>query len=246
MTEADIGVGDVFVIAGQSNAMGTAENLQTYSHASLRAGVFTKARMWVEAADGIDYVANPRFSVQSNGSYGLTHGTTWMKMLTAALSALGVPVGLVPCARDGTAISSWARNESDHDDPTTLYGAMIRQARDAGGVKAVLWWQGESDAIAGRTKAQYKADLQALGDAIYEDLGVPLIACKFLNCSGLDAGAQAAIHDAIGEAWGTHHILAGPDLSDLASDDGYHAITDGKIATCASRWWAAIEAALYA
>lgn len=244
-TTAYVGFGDVFVVAGQSNSVGQGTSNQTYSHATLKAGTFTKAGVWAEAADPIETVGGAaRYGIQDStgGGYG---GSVWIKMLTDALAGAGRPIGLVPCGFNGSVIADWARNEADHDDTTTLYGAMVKQATDAGGVKAVLWWQGESDAIAATAKATYKTALQALGDKVFEDLGVPLIACRFLDCSGINAANQTAICDGISECWGANHILAGPDLHDIVSDDTAHATSNTNLATCASRWWTAIATALY-
>lgn len=246
-----VGVGDVFCVAGQSNATGQpGADIQAYSHDTLKAGAFYKDYAWRHLTDPL---GRGPFTDAAAAEYtDSTGGTVWPVIATAIMANQGVPVGYVPCAKGGTMISEWAPG-ADHRDRTTLYGQMIYRCEQVGGVKAVLWWQGESDSIDGRTtKAQYKTALQAFGDAVYADLGCPVIACTFLLCSTAFPGStgtleqQAAICDAIRECWGTHHILAGPDLHDIPADDPFHAIYTATIATCAARWWTAIQAALYA
>jgi len=43
---ANVGIGDIFVVAGQSNAEGRATNSQSYSHATLKASVYTSSDKW--------------------------------------------------------------------------------------------------------------------------------------------------------------------------------------------------------
>ncbi len=238
----NVGIGDNFIIAGQSNAMGCATNHQTYSHPTLKACMYTKAGAWAEAADPLDGPpgTSEYIALENNCNFG----SVWLPMATHAMASLGVPVGLVPCARDALKISFWERNESNHFNTESLFGPMANRARRTG-AKAMLWWQGESDGLFDTTQSDYRDRLRLHGDHVFEDLGIPVIACKFLDCSGLTTLQKTTIWDAIEEAWGTHHILPGPDLSDIPSDDPYHAKNDDTIAECASRWWDAIEAALY-
>lgn len=80
-------------------------------------------------------------------------------------------VGLVPCAVGGTAISEWARGEH-------LYENMLKRAKAAvessgGEIKALLWYQGESDTCAERDADAYKARMEKLICDVREDLQVP-------------------------------------------------------------------------
>lgn len=244
-TAANVGIGDVFGVAGQSNAMGAATNSQVYSHATLKAAIFKKNYTWGECLDPIDG-GTCTDAVEDNS--GVATGSIWPLIATSHMASQGVPCAFVPCARDATAIASWAPG-ADHQDRTTLYGSMVYRCLQAGGVKAVLWWQGESDSIAGTAKATYKTALQTLGDAVFSDLGCSLVACRhFLIDSGTATLAhQTAICDAISESWGTHHILAGPDLHVMAGDgaDTMHYKTDATTLTTAGLWWTAMLAALY-
>ncbi|XP_030472598.2 probable carbohydrate esterase At4g34215 [Syzygium oleosum] len=84
-----------------------------------------------------------------------------------------VVVGLVPCAVGGTAIREWARGEH-------LYESMVRRAResvkDGGGggeIKALLWYQGESDTSAEHDAEAYRGSMEALIKNVRGDLGLP-------------------------------------------------------------------------
>ncbi len=78
----------------------------------------------------------------------------------------------VHAAKGSTRISAWLPE-------SPIYHVLIQKARDA--IQKAkpdriffVWLQGESDAIAGMTKEDYKADLRLLCDALKADLGIDL------------------------------------------------------------------------
>lgn len=81
-------------------------------------------------------------------------------------------VGLVPCAVGGTAIKEWERGAH-------LYENMIQRAKaavDHGGdgvIKAVLWYQGESDTSSQQDAECYKAKMEELIHDVRADLNMP-------------------------------------------------------------------------
>ncbi|KAM0011905.1 putative sialate O-acetylesterase domain, SGNH hydrolase superfamily [Helianthus debilis subsp. tardiflorus] len=78
-------------------------------------------------------------------------------------------IGLVPCAIGGTAIKKWAKGEK-------LYEDMVRRARSAGGeIKALLWYQGESDTSSKTSAQSYKSNMENLIRNIRADLGLPAL-----------------------------------------------------------------------
>lgn len=90
---------------------------------------------------------------------------------------------IVNAAKGGSAISAWARNEADHDDPTTLYGNAISKLAAAGANFAtddiyVIWHQGESDT--GTDRVTYSTALDTFISNIHEDIldTVPILICS--------------------------------------------------------------------
>ncbi|XP_073127205.1 probable carbohydrate esterase At4g34215 [Henckelia pumila] len=79
-------------------------------------------------------------------------------------------IGLVPCAVGGTAIKEWARGGH-------LYDNMVKRARAAahsgGEVKALLWYQGESDTASQHDVDCYKENMESLFHNVRADLGLP-------------------------------------------------------------------------
>ena len=237
---------DTFIIAGQSNNSGRGTNNQTWTPGlGFPALNFANDYTIKRLADPYDDATGQIDTVSSDS--GLAAGSVWPLVATYFLANVRRRLLLVPCAKGGSAITAWQPG-ANHQDRTTLYGSMVYRALRAGGtLKAVLWWQGETDAINGMSQADYNGYLDTIANAVQADLGVPLMACKLQNSSGIaDDPNEAAINAAIGEAWADNaNVLEGPDLSDLGSDDAYHLQTDENLATAAGRWWTAIAAAFY-
>lgn len=81
-----------------------------------------------------------------------------------------VPVGLIPCARGSTTLEQWSP-ERKVEGGRSLYGAMLRRVVAAGGtVRGILWYQGESDAFTDESLT-YERTLLDLISAVRLDLG---------------------------------------------------------------------------
>lgn len=211
-----IGIGDVFAVAGQSNAEGSANNYQDYAHATLLAGMYTS-------------------STWSN----LRHRSPWPGVATAFMADQAVPIGFAMTAVGSTTIAMWQPTAAEG-----YYDALVSAITAVGGVKAVLWWQGESDVSAGTAEATYNAGLDTVANALYAAAGVRMIVAQLQTWGS--AGNLAAIRSAISTAWSDNdNVVPGPDFSDLTPSDGPHFVTDEEIAVVAARWWAAIDAGLY-
>ena len=76
----------------------------------------------------------------SGGAGCDTFFATWLAKET------GIPQGLIPTAFGGTSLDEWSPDLLSKGD-ASLYGNMIRSiARSGGHVRGMLWYQGESDA----------------------------------------------------------------------------------------------------
>jgi hypothetical protein len=241
-----IGIGDVFVVAGQSNASGYATNNQAYSHATLKATMFAKDYLWHNLSDPTHTNANVVDAV-TNDTEAAERGSIWPLLATEIMAHENVPVAFIVCAKGSTGlldgIGYWPA-AVDHLDRTTLYGAMHYRTHQANGVKALLWWEGESEINTSRSEAEYHAALVALATDVVADLGVKVMPCKLQDCTDK---SETNVNNAIGDAWTNHSdvILTGPDLHGLTTDDTWHLISDINQQTAADLWWAALHVALY-
>ncbi len=241
-----VGIGDIFVSAGQSNGSGRAINNQIYTHPTLKAALFGNDDTWKELVDPFDSMSNQVDSVSLEDSSVLTtgFGSAWPLVATHYLEDQNVPVAFIPTNKGGTSISEWLPNASNHGDTTTLYGSMYRRIQAVGGaVKGVLFWQGENDV--GGARATYLSRLQSFADSVYADFGVKVVPAQIGPYGTQTATNLNNIRLAQQDAWnagGT--ILPGPTLYDVDITDPdfqVHFKTDTEIQTAADRWWAAIS-----
>jgi len=124
------GVGDVFVVAGQSNAAGHGDGF--IGDRSGLVSVLTVNGRWKLAQDPEELPA------------GMTAGSPWPIMGELLACADRVPIGFINAAVGGTSTEQWLPNAPDN----ALYRGL-KEALEGRKVRAVLWHQGESDAVSG-------------------------------------------------------------------------------------------------
>lgn len=240
----NVGIGDIFVIAGQSNAMGPGTYPQEFASTNYIPGLFGFNYAWRQLADPTHSNAGQVDVVNNNGT--APAGGVWPRIVTRFLTNQSCPIAFVPQALNGSSILAWQPSGS-HTNRASLYGSMVWRARYVvGGCKAVLWWQGETDALASMPQSTYYSNFTNFSANVFADLGVKVIPCKLQNSIGISAPAETEINNAIGQAWATDsNTLAGPDLYPITSNDAYHLLTNEKLEEGASLWWTALKAALY-
>jgi len=221
-----IGIGELLVAAGQSNMSGRYTNPQSVSSTDgFTAVEYNDAGVWATLAD-------PYTADTSSGSF-------LPRLATLLMNTYHVPVGVVPAPPiGGTGWTSWIPGGSGHTDITTLYGAMnVRMAALGSIPRAVMMWDGETDALVPRSQAAVQADMNTFVDAVYADRGAKTMICKLQICTGITDSDTAKVRAAAAAVWvGNAHALTGPDFSDMMSDDAYHFITDPHCQTVAQRW----------
>ncbi|HEX9996699.1 MAG TPA: sialate O-acetylesterase [Abditibacterium sp.] len=228
-------VGDVFVVAGQSNAEGRGTSAQTYTHATQKAALFKEGAMgWAELIDPTDA--------------DTTLGSAWPRLATEFMADQSVPIGFITTAEGGTSLFGGDWNPTGTPGPKLTNCISTITASGVNSVKAVLWHQGESDAVAGVSQANYKTALDAL--AVYFAANVPgapaLLSAQIGPYTTVAAASLDAIRLAQSSAWGdASGVKAGPVCYDIATDDGVHFKSDVKLLLLARRWWAAIDDVIF-
>jgi hypothetical protein len=231
---AYVGVGQVLAISGQSNAVGLGTNLQSYSHATLKACVFKNDYTVAELEDPVDDPTGQIDTVSDDS--GIANGSYWPIMVTALMAALDEPIMLIPCATSSASITQW-QPSGDHEDRGTLYGSMIHRIRKMRGCAMVCWHQGEGEALVSMSQATYNGYIDTLANAVFVDVHARLMPCLLQHSTALSPTDEQKIRDAVVEAAGdNHHVRLGPDLSGITSDDAYHIQGNGKLATAGNAW----------
>jgi carbohydrate esterase-like sialic acid-specific acetylesterase len=160
---ANLLVGDLWVLAGQSNMEGHGDLLDVQQPVPLVRS-FDMADRWrqaeeplhtvVSAVDPVHWPLNAqkepeRLTGQPLETYLANRKKGAGLALPFAVEMVtrtGVPIGLIPCAHGGTSMEQWNPAWKDREGES-LYGSMFRRVQAAGGhVRGVLWYQGESDA----------------------------------------------------------------------------------------------------
>lgn len=240
VTRTLVGVGDVLIVAGQSNACGMAEANQTYSHATLKACKFGNNYTWAELSDPLDSNSGQVDTVSSDVGTG---GSCWPRLATKWMASQSVPVAFVPCACVGTTITWWQPG-TDHQDRTTLYGSMVYRALQTG-CKVVLWWQGESDAVNGVSESTYNSSLDTLANTVNSDLGVKLMVAKLEQMNDAPWNFptnRATINTAIGTAWSDNsNVIPGADFTNT-DFEGIH-YSAAQCNDTGDAWWTAVKTA---
>lgn len=238
-----VGVGDIFVMAGQSNMVGHGISNHQYTPTTKRASLLGNDYRWKELRDPYDSGVGQVDTISKDGGVPMGSWVAWFA--DNHLREVGVPVAFIPCARAGSTIAQWSRSTSR----STLYGSMLNRAKTAGGrVKAVLWFQGENDS--NTTSDSYRASLNRLADNVASDLKdaptIPAIIGSAPYAGEHRAGARIGTIAAVEE---NDHLLMGPALYDVNLDDeggdGLHFTSDGDLSVVGKRFWAAVDDALY-
>ncbi|NLE22497.1 MAG: sialate O-acetylesterase [Actinobacteria bacterium] len=234
-----IGIGDVYVVAGQSNASGRSPFTFSYSSPTLRASMFGNDDRWKELRDPVDSNAGQVDAISADRH---ARGSVWPVVATFLLAEEHVPVAFVPCARGSTSIAVWDPASKADRPAGTCYASMARRIAAVGGkVRAVLWWQGERDARRRTPGPEYKAALQGLSDRLWRDFRTPLLVAQIGDYDErYTAQGINTVRRAQAEAWGTSHILSGPVLYDIDLHGNVHFTRPADVKLAARRWAAAV------
>ena len=183
VTISPIYVGDLWILAGQSNMEGVGDLIDvTPPHK--RVMLLGMNGEWSRAEEPLHWLVDSPDPVHSGDPATRAkrseeqHRTRkkgaglGLAFATAMTEATGVPIGLVACAHGGTSLAQWDPAKKG-EGGNSLYGSMIRQTALAGGrFKGMLWYQGESDAM-GPAAGDYAKNFTDFIAAVRRDLNQP-------------------------------------------------------------------------
>jgi sialate O-acetylesterase len=160
----DVYVGDLWILAGQSNMVGRARIEEPYAR-DPRVRLFTLQGAWRLATHPLHEEPLPPGVTRPGHGPGL-------EFAGALVAATGVPIGLIACAKGGTSMDQWSP-DAGGTGRNALYANLLAQVKLAGGrVAGVLWYQGENDS-GPEPSAVYQRKFLHLVARLRSDLGRP-------------------------------------------------------------------------
>ena len=151
-TVTDVVAGDAYVINGQSNAVA---RMQSGVSGSANGNQSTYIRSFGRR---VNSDTNTESRTLSNTAWHLAEGDEstglgavgqWgLRLGFLLMDEFKVPIAIINGGQGGKEISFFQRNDADPNDTSTNYGRLLWRADQAGvtsAVRAILWYQGESD-----------------------------------------------------------------------------------------------------
>jgi hypothetical protein len=164
------GVGDLWVIAGQSNSAGYGRGA-VYDPPELGIHLFRNSDQWTLAFHPMNDATATAHTV--NRERANPAHSPYLHFARLLKQQLNYPIGLVQTALGGSPLSAWNPTEVGE---AGLFHNMVHCVAQAGGaVKGILWYQGESDSGPGLAES-YAARFQAAVEAWRQALQQPGLA----------------------------------------------------------------------
>jgi len=248
-----VGVGEVFLIAGQSNAQGFYNygapspgddrvNCVNYRNATNQNGSFPQPN-FVKMSDNADV-----------GPRGLSPWC-WGKLGDILTSRLNVPVLFYNAAWEGTASKNWSETVdggttnsiyiNDKYPPGQPYANLrlaLNYYASLTGLRAVLWHQGEADNLLNTSTGTYVSNLQTIINKSRQHFGktVGWVVARVSYYN--NKKNQDVINGQNQTVLSTQSVFFGPDTDDIQipRPDGAH-FQNGGLTDAANAWNASLD-----
>jgi uncharacterized repeat protein (TIGR01451 family) len=212
-----VGVGEVFVVAGQSNAVG---------------GFETEPGATDDRVSCLDFIQETineqllplRFGQASSGaSIGPSQPPhIWARLGDKLVQRLNVPILFIGAAQPGTSSDQWRQSAAGSTDaqgyPYRRLGIALQHYIMRTGARAILWHQGEGDISS--SEAQYYSNLQYVIQKTRQQTSVARLAWVISRASytqgRTNSGVIAAQNRLVDAA---SQVFSGPATDDLVGSD---------------------------
>ncbi len=223
-----IGVGDIYVIAGQSNSAGYGRDM-AYDAPDLGVHLLRNNGKW-------DLASHP-----FNESTGTIHeenmeaanpgSSPYLQFGKILKEALGYPIGFLQTALGGSPLSSWNPDENGY-----LYKTMLDVIKGQGSqIKGVLWYQGESDANKALADS-YLERFENMVETLRKDISnpsLPFMTVQLNRCIGVasedDNISWGKIRETQRQAANKIKNVFVVPATDASLSDGIHNSSPGNI-----------------
>jgi hypothetical protein len=232
---SNISLGDLFVIGGQSNAEGRANNAQSLNGSNeYYSTVYREDDVWLIGNDPIDN--------------GTSNGSPFPLLVNNLIQNQSVPVGFISVAKGGTNISLWQKGQPWYDN---MHNQIAEATNGTMKVKSLLFHQGETDSFSSEATnySTYKEYLSSLAIDFLNDtfISEKIVVAQIGEVTSTTVLTLNDIRRAQQDSWDDNdNISAGPILYDIVPlVDGVHLKTDLEIQELASRWSGSVLSAIY-
>lgn len=157
-----IGVGDIFCIAGQSNAAGYGTGV-AYDPPHPMVRIKRNSGRWDMATHPFNDATDASDCL--NAPMGICGTGPFLTFARQYAAIHGVPVGLLIAAQGGQPLSRW-----DPQAQGDLLSNTVDKINQAGGCAAILWYQGCSDAVPDLAQS-YLSGFSRVVNAVRHSLG---------------------------------------------------------------------------
>jgi len=244
-----VGVGDLFVITGQSNADGRGKEWVKLDSSNPYTGVKYLHNTWSKGED-------PSSNDTSDPSES---ASPWPIALNHLIPDQKVPIGFITAAMGSTVVRQWRKTDGASADNSWGAGGMfartvdmVKAATDGSmKVKAIIYHQGENDlthwnnlSVLGDYQ-EYKTNLMAAISDLWDEYHVPILVGQITNL-GDDRERNDNIRRVQQEVWNEHpHALPGAVTYDIFPTDGVHYREPANMKAYSDRWTTAILRGIY-
>ena len=228
-----LGVGDVWIIAGQSNAEGHGKSPVPDSP-ELGVHMFRANGCWALATHPLGDSTDTRYPANRLGA--TTSHSPWLAFARTLKSRLGVPIGLIPASLGGSPLSAWTRGVDG-----VLFDNMLDYLADADTARGLVWYQGESDASPELTRVypqrfrRFVADLRkclknprlpVITTQLNREVGVPVTDASERGRGGDDWEKMRQVQRQLAASMKNVFLLSTLDLN---LSDGIHTNSAGNV-----------------
>ena len=223
-----VGVGDLWVIAGQSNAAGYGRG-PIVDPPELGVHVLKNNETWDVAAHPLNDATG---SSHPNAEIANPGHSPYLSFARILRASLGYPIGLIQTSLGNSRLSQWNPVENP---AALLYQNLLHCVRLAGGrVGGMLWYQGESDTNSDLAKSYELRFAQFVG-RLRSDLNapsLPIIVAQLNRYTGLQSAEEhrgwSQVREAQRNARNLPHVAVVPTL-DLPLSDDCHTSPAGNL-----------------
>jgi sialate O-acetylesterase len=224
------GVGDLWVIAGQSNSAGYGRGPYE-DPPEIGVHLFRNSETWALASHPMNESTQTQHPVNREG--GNPGHSPYLQFGRLLQRALHYPIGLVQTSLGGSPLARWNPRE---EGPADLFDNMVQCVQKVGGARGVLWYQGETDA---GNQADADTYAERFGDAVaawreaLSDAHLPVLTVQLNRVYGRDETSPNAWWTQVRQAQRrvaqtTDNVAVVPTL-DLPLSDGIHTSPAGNM-----------------